>query len=103
MKNWIIGIAVVFLLIYMCNGDDSSDVNEKQLIECVWGFVDARIYDVEIESVKRVEKTPPTYKFKYSYYYNAREVKGTGYCTLDENGNINKAWNDHRMRTYNYK
>ena len=79
------------------------DVNQKQLIECVWGFVDARIYDVEIESVKKVGKNPPTYKFNYSYYYHAHEVKGTGFCTLDENGNINKAWNDHRMNTYNYK
>lgn len=103
MRNWIIGAVVILLLLYLCSGNDSSDVKQEQLVECVWGFVDARIYDVEIESVKKVEKTPPTYKFKYSYYYNANEVKGTGYCTLDENGNINKAWNDHRMRTYNYK
>lgn len=103
MKNWILLILAALFLLYTCSGDDSSDVKEKQLIECVWGFVDARIYDVEIESVKKVEKTPPTYKFKYSYYYNAKEVKGTGFCTLDENGNINKAWNDNRTRTYNYK
>lgn len=103
MKNWIIGFVAALLLLYMCSGDDSSDVNQKQLIECVWGFVDARIYDVEIESVKKVGKNPPTYKFNYSYYYHAHEVKGTGFCTLDENGNINKAWNDHRMNTYNYK
>ena len=103
MKNLVVLIVAVLLLLYMCSGDDSSDVKEKQLIECVWGFVDARIYDVEIESVKKVENTPPTYKFKYSYYYNAKEVKGIGFCTLDENGNINKAWNDNRIRTYNYK
>lgn len=102
-NKWIYGILLVAFLVYMCGGDDSSDVKNDQLVNCVHGFVDGRIYDVEINSVKKKNSSPPTYEFHFSYMYLAHQVNGTGYCILDANGNIKEAWDDTKRLEYNYR
>lgn len=104
MKNsWIYGILSVAFLVYMCGGDDSSDIKYEQLRQCVFGFVDARIYDVEVGSVNKTGSNPPTYEFQYSYMYNGKQVNGTGHCILDANGNIKEAWDYHKRIEFNYQ
>ena len=63
---------------------------------------DARIYDVDISSVKKVKDTPPTYKVKYSYYYLGREVYNEAFCTLKEDGKIDVIWDKDKTRDHRY-
>ena len=106
MKDWRIwaAIIVLFFLIRMCGGcGSSSDVDKAELESAIHCLYDARIYDVEVSSVKKVKNSPPTYKVKYSYYYLGRCVDGKeAFCTLKEDGKIDVIWDENKTRDHRY-
>ena len=105
MKDWKIwfGAVVLFLMVKTCSGcGSSSDVDKEELQSAIHCLYDARIYDVEVSTVKKVKSNPPTYKVKYSYYYLGRCVDAEAYCTLKENGKIDVIWNENKTRDSRY-
>lgn len=105
MKDWRIWVAliVLFFLVRMCGGcGSSSDVDKTELESAIHCLYDARIYDVEVSSVKKVKKSPPTYKVEYSYYYLGRCINNEAFCTLKEDGKIDKIWDKNKTRDSRY-
>ena len=105
MKDWRFWTIIIalFILIRMCGGcGGSSDVDKAELESAIHCLYDARIYDVEVASVKKMKSSPPTYKVKYSYYYLGRCVEAEAYCTLKENGKIDVIWDKDKTRDSRY-
>ena len=105
MKDWRIWALLIglYLVVKMCGGcGGSSDVDKAELQSAIHCLYDARIDDVDVSSVKKVKSTPPTYKVEYSYYYLGRCIDAEAYCSLKEDGKIEKIWNKNKTRDYRY-
>lgn len=102
MKDWKIFAILLSLFLVVISCGSSSDVDKVELESAIHCLFDAKIYDVDISSVKKVKNSPPTYRVKYSYYYLGREVQKEAFCTLKEDGKIDVIWDENKTRDHRY-